>query len=464
MKFSKLPLVALSGLMLAAGLASAADTTNQNDNITAGAAGESAGARQKLLQDADRLIKSGKADEAYALLAPEQSRRAGDPDYDYLLGIAALDSGRPTEAIFALERVLAVRPKHLQARAEIARAYLASGEKAAAKHEFETVQSQNPPKEVNATIQRFLDAINQGQGGNSTMLSGYLEASIGNDSNVNSATASNEVAIPAFGGAVATLDASGVQTRDSFATVSGGANVRHALSPEWSVFGGVNLNERKNSSQHLFNTSGMDGNLGLSYTEAEDSYSAALQLQGFNVDNQRYRDAAGMTFQWQRDLKNRGSQASSYFQYTNLKYPDQTVRDANRYVLGVAYASMLSGDYAPVVYGGLYAGQEKAKDSSRPELGHKLFGLRTGGEWSIYAQTKLFGSVSVESRRYGGVDDIFWVTRKDTQADLKVGVNYVMDKVWTLSPQISYTRNKSNIVIDDYKRSMISLGLRRDFN
>ena len=464
MKFSKLPLVALSGLMLAAGLASAADTTNQNDNITAGAAGEFVGARQKLLQDADRLIKSGKVDEAYALLAPEQSRRAGDPDYDYLLGIAALDSGRPTEAIFALERVLAVRPKHLQARAEIARAYLASGEKAAAKQEFEAVQSQNPPKEVNAAIQRFLDAINQGQGGKSTLLSGYLEASIGNDSNVNSATASNEVAIPLFGGAVATLDAAGVQTRDSFATVSGGANVRHALSPEWSVFGGFNLNERKNSSQHLFNTSGMDGNLGLSYTEAEDSYSAALQLQGFNVDNQRYRDASGMTLQWQRDLKNRGSQASSYFQYTNLKYPDQTVRDANRYVLGVAYASMLSGDYAPVVYGGLYAGQEKAKDSSRPELGHKLFGLRTGGEWSLYAQTKLFGSVSVESRRYGGVDDIFWVTRKDTQADLKVGVNYVMDKVWTLSPQISYTRNKSNIVIDDYKRSMISLGLRRDFN
>ena len=136
MKFSKLPLVALSGLMLAAGVAHAEVVTNQNDSSKAGVAGESAGTRQKLLQDADRLIKAGKADEAYALLEPEQSRRAGDPDYDYLLGIAALDSGRSTEAIFALERVLAVRPKHLQARAEIARAYLASGEKAAAKQEF----------------------------------------------------------------------------------------------------------------------------------------------------------------------------------------------------------------------------------------------------------------------------------------------------------------------------------------
>ncbi|MFZ2160766.1 MAG: surface lipoprotein assembly modifier [Sideroxyarcus sp.] len=466
MKFSKLPLVALSGLMFAAGVAHAEVTTIQNDSSKAGVAGESAGARQKLLQDADRLIKAGKLEEAYALLEPEQSWRAGDPDYDYLLGIAALDSGRPTEAIFALERVLAVRPKHLQARAEIARAYFASGENAAAKQEFETVQSQNPPKEVNATIQRFLDAINQGQGGKGTKLNGYLEASIGNDSNVNSATASDQVAIPLFGGAVATLDATGVQTRDSFATVSGGANVRHSLSPDWSVFGGVNLNERKNSSKHIFNTGEMDGNVGLSYTAAEDSYSAALQLQGFNVDAKRYRNASGMTLQWQRDLKSRGSQASSYLQYTNLKYPDQTIRDANRYVLGVAYASMLSGDYAPVVYGGLYAGREKEKQSGESYLylGHKLLGLRTGGELSIYAQTKLFGSLSIESRRYGGDDPFFLVTRKDTQTDLKVGLNYVMGKLWTLTPQISYTKNKSNIVISDYKRSMISLGLRRDFN
>ena len=104
-----------------------------------------ANARLKLLQDAANLIKSGKSAEAYALLVPDQSKRAGDPDYDYLLGLAALDSGKPNEAIFALERVLAVKPNHLQARAEIARAYLAVGEKATAKQEFEAVQSQNPP-------------------------------------------------------------------------------------------------------------------------------------------------------------------------------------------------------------------------------------------------------------------------------------------------------------------------------
>ncbi len=171
-----------------------------------------------------------------------------------------------------------------------------------------------------------------------------------------------------------------------------------------------------------------------------------------------------MTLQWQHDLKDSSSQFSSYFQYTDLKYPDQPIRDANRYVLGAAYASVLGGNYTPAVYFGLYGGEEKEKQSGVPYLGQKLFGVRTGGELNIYAQTKLFGSLSVESRKYGGDDPFFLVTRKDTQADLKLGVNYVMDKVWTLTPQFGYTKNKSNIIITDYKRSIFSIGLRRDFN
>jgi tetratricopeptide (TPR) repeat protein len=462
MKFSKLPCWVLSGFFLAAGLAHAQDANIQNNVIKVGPTAE-ASARQKLLQDAEKLINSGKAADAYALLSPQQENLAGDPDYDYLLGIAALDSGKPNEAIFALERVLAVYPDNLQARAEIARAYFATGEKELARQEFEAVQSRHPPREVNATIQKFLDAINQGQGPQSTLLSGYLEAALGSDSNVNSATGSSQVAIPAFGGAIATLNASGVETKDSFANISGGGNVRHVLSSDWAMFGGASFDERLNSTRHVFNTGTINGNVGLNLSKAENSYSAALQLQSFSVDNKRYRDGTGMTMQWQRDLKN-SSQFSSYLQYTHLKYPDQSTRNANRYVLGAAYASVLGGNLTPAVYAGLYAGQEKEQQSGVPYLGQKLYGVRTGGELNISAQTKLFASVSVESRHYGGDDPFFLVTRKDTQADLNMGAKYVMRKLWTLTPQLAYTKNQSNIIINEYKRTLLSVSLRRDFN
>src|SRR5689334_6440898 len=64
----------------------------------------------EVLVKAKSFLDANNAQAAYNLLAPLQSQRAGDPDFDYLLGVAALDLGKNTEAVFALERVLSVRP------------------------------------------------------------------------------------------------------------------------------------------------------------------------------------------------------------------------------------------------------------------------------------------------------------------------------------------------------------------
>src|SRR5688572_9754518 len=75
------------------------------------------------LDRARGLIQANQGRAAFDLLAPLEQQRAGDVEYDYLLGLAAIDAAQYTRAVFALERVLAVRPNHPQARAEIARAY-----------------------------------------------------------------------------------------------------------------------------------------------------------------------------------------------------------------------------------------------------------------------------------------------------------------------------------------------------
>ena len=104
------------------GIAAAQTTTREA--ASTGASKTSNDSRQKLIKNATDLVAKGRIKEAYTLLSPYQSELAGEPDYDYLLGITALDSGKINEAIYALERVLSVNPSHLQARAEIARAYL----------------------------------------------------------------------------------------------------------------------------------------------------------------------------------------------------------------------------------------------------------------------------------------------------------------------------------------------------
>ncbi|MDX8386212.1 MAG: porin family protein, partial [Gallionella sp.] len=387
----------------------------------------------------------------------------GDSEFDYLLGIAALDIGKPNEAIFALERVLAVSPNHLQARAEIARAYLAAGEIATSKQEFETVQNQNPPEEVKATIQKFLAIIESSKSSKKTAFSGYVEAMVGNDSNVNNATSDEEVGIPAFGGAVIALDSSGVAKRDNFGSLAAGLNVRHALTPAWTMLASANVKQRNHSEQEAFNTGNAGVNLGINLHNENDSYLAILQLQTITLDYTQFRKTAGMTLQWQRSL-NSGSRITSYLQYSSLVYPDQETLDANRYVLGGAYATSLGSKGSVPVYAGVYVGAEQELDSSLPHLGYTLYGVRAGGEMKINEQLTAISSVSLESRNHDSEDSLFLTKRNDTQADIKIGINYFPAKKWTVGTQLAYTNSDSNIIINKYDRTQISISVRRDFN
>ena len=91
-------------------------------------------------------------------------------------------------------------------------------------------------------------------------------------------------------------------------------------------------------------------------------------------------------------------------------------------------------------------------------------GLRAGGDMRLTQEATLFGSMSFEWRNYHGPDPLFLTTRKDTQADLSVGIVYVPIRKWTITPSLSYTRNRSNIIISDYDRVVFSVSVRRDFN
>ncbi len=162
-------------------------------------------AQDALLDRARNLIQAKQYKEAYALLEPQEQARAGDINFDYLLGIAAIDAGQLTRGVFALERVLAVRPDHAQARAEIARAYFLMGENKTARSEFQAVKGSRPPAEVASTVDRFLDALDARERSRHTGVTGYIELGLGHDTNVNAATGSTSFAIPAFGGAVFTL-------------------------------------------------------------------------------------------------------------------------------------------------------------------------------------------------------------------------------------------------------------------
>jgi tetratricopeptide (TPR) repeat protein len=421
-------------------------------------------AADELLLRAKKLVDEKKAAQAYALLAPLQSERAGEPDYDYLLALAALDSGKPAEAVFALERFLAINPNHGPARLELARAYYMMGETKASRQEFESVKSQAPPDQVNAAIQKYLSVIEQISTEEGTKYRGYVEMSGGRDSNANSATSATQIALPAFGGAIGVLDPSSTRRSDNFLGAAAGISMRHALSAAWAVNAHANINQRKYSRYSQYDLGSIDSTVGVTNTRGIDQFTGALQYQKLYLDRTGFRQTVGLLGQWQHSIDDL-SQFTTYGQLMGLNYQaGQEIRNANRYLVGAAYSRAFPGALSPIVYAGAYLGSERPRNSAVPHLGNNFAGLRIGGQLSVAPTTVLVASASHEFRDYRGEEPGFLRDRSDRQTDLSLSLVYAPALHWTVKPEISYTRNSSNIILNDFSRTQYFVTVRREFD
>ena len=76
----------------------------------------------------------------------------------------------------------------------------------------------------------------------------------------------------------------------------------------------------------------------------------------------------------------------------------------------------------------------------------------------------LFGSLAAELRDNDEADPIFLKKRKDKQYDASLGLNFIPARDWVIKPQLSYTKNESNIDLNGFDRTIISVSVRKDFS
>lgn len=410
------------------------------------------------LDQVRQLLERGDAATAFTLLEVQEQQRAGDPDFDFLLGLAALETGQRTRAVFAFERVLAVQPDNGRARAEIARAYLLLGENRAAREEFDRVKRQPIPAGVSATIDRLLAIIEQAENRDKPNLAGFVELAGGSDSNVNSATDSATVAVPGLG--LATLNANSVATGDLFASLAGGLSYRHPLGGGHSLTGDLKAAARSNRDKSQFDTTSLDGAVGWKLARGANAFSAALTASSFERDGIDLRDTLGLAIQWQHDF-DAVRQATLFGQYNAIEYPGQSIRDVDRYVLGAGYAQAIAP--RTVAFGSVYGGEEAEKASNVAHLGHTLGGLRAGISHRIDEAWTLLANFGFETRRHGGNEPLFNEKRSDDQIEIGLGANWQFAKRWTAGARAVYLTNDSNIPVYDYDRELFTLSLRVDF-
>ena len=415
------------------------------------------------LARAKTLILQGKGAEAWAMLEPFEFQLAGQQDYDYLLSVAAIEAGHPDRATLALERVLAVNPNHAAARLDMGRAYFALGDYDRARTELKDVLAHDPPPAARDTIERYLTEIDaRTRRAHAPTVTGHVEAILGHDSNVNSGVSQGTLFLPLFG-ATFVLAPNVTQQDDDFFALGAGIDVTVPVSRSWSLVGGADARQRSYSSLDTFDNRSAELRGGVQHTGERDVARLTAGMNQYDLDDNYYRRLQSVNLEWRRQLDRR-TQITLYGQDLRIRYVQPATRSqsSDMQILGAGGVRTLDEAKRTFAFGNLFFGDDTATDQ-RIDGDRSLIGVRGGIQGSLRADADWYATLGVQQSDYSQENPIFAVTRRDWQYDIVFGVNWRLNRAWSLRPQASYTRNDSNAAFNDFDRYELSITLRRDW-
>ncbi|MCW8956484.1 MAG: hypothetical protein OQL09_06345, partial [Gammaproteobacteria bacterium] len=187
------------------------------------------------LQHLQSLFVSYQREAAYDYASQHVRQMEGNPYFDYFYGVSAIDTGHASVGVFALERVLLLHPKDHVARLELARGYFILEEYARSRQEFSKVMAINPPAKVKQTAQAYLDNIRLKEARYRTTSNGYIELSMGTDSNVNGGANPDELVL-------ISLNEESLEQDDTFSSLTASWQITHPFTPGWMLDGAITAN------------------------------------------------------------------------------------------------------------------------------------------------------------------------------------------------------------------------------
>lgn len=478
MKFMHLTCWALSGLLWGANATHAQPTSNSVPTPSTAGTPVTDAALASLLREADSLIRAGQQSEAYKLLEPREGDYSGEIAFDYLLGITALDSGKPDRATIAFERVLMVNPNFSGARLDMARAYVAMGSDDLARNEFTIVLSQSPADNVKEVVQKYLAAIEERSLAKIQHLSGYLETNVAYDSNVTAVTSDFTTGVQnTFGIPGVVPTGSSVLSSGGTKGVSAGVNLTRLVSEEKgiSLFAGADLRQRYYNGMAALNSSNLDLRGGTSVASGDDNYRLFVNLGQYRQDGMTAgvnanRNTPGLGAEWQRKVGER-DQVTLTAQYSRPRYPTQETQDTNQTLLSAAWLHIFEGKAVPLIFANVSQSVDHALHpltlGSNSNMSRTMTGVRAHFQITPASQVDVFLAAGVARR----IDDslnarsalIPPVAGRDLTKDVSFGLNWRPRPKWTVKAQVAVYQNDSNLELYQFHRSETTVSVRYDF-
>jgi len=408
-----------------------------------------------ILKDAEALIGAGKPRDAYELLTRHELDLGGTPFFDYLLGLAALDSGHANDAAFALERVVALQPDFSGARIELARAQFERGEYALARTQFEYLLTQSPPAPTRSVIDRYLEAIRDRAQLAGSRWSALAQFGAGYDTNANGST--NEQTFLGF-----TLNPRNVETESSFGELMLGVGHSVALGPESGLISNLQLTHRANPDASFIDQSVASLATGVVWARGATRFNAGVDGYAAWLDGEDHEHGANLNFGVSRRFND--YEAALNLRGGVLEYQQTALEilNANRYLSGLSLTRLNIGEHSGRVGLALLGGKDDAKRSGSP-YGNDRYGARAFASWLLQPLSSIYVELSDMTTDYDGL--FFGASRKDKQLSATVSLdfqNFPFAK-WSVAPSVRYMKTNSDISLYEYDRFEAVVYVRRSF-
>lgn len=418
------------------------------------------------VEEMESLLSQQMYNEAYNLGVKEFDLYAGEPDFDFLFGIAAQRAGHPDQAIFAFERVLLIRPRMQVAKYELARSYFILDNYQTARRYFNellAIKNQLPAEAV-TRINWHLTVMDARESGKAVASSEavtnyFVGANFGFDSNPLTTSHSSN---PFKGTFLEVLNYSGFKVdASSFHEVYAGATRFQQQGKNWGWFVG-----------------GRAGLEGFHVKEVQDSDNFSIGAQaGFILLGQ----------DWHLSLP---------LQFNYLKRDDKDKNTVNVYALGASFNKRLGSDLDYTLMGQLakvsfdpvpernainvnlsavlnyhideqikvYAGPVFTyEDSDLAHLSYLGYGLKAGAGYSLTDKQYFDLSLNYNITNYD--EEIEWLFAKRNYKrvglDVKYNQRFSNKILFTLG--LEQTVNSADLDLYDYRRTRVSAGLRKEW-
>lgn len=401
---------------------------------------------------AERALAAGRVAEALALA---EAARPTDPDAEirrlWVLVTGYARQGRPRAAIAPLERLVALRPDEARFRLELASALAESGQDERARYHFDLARGAEALSATDrANINARIDALDKRK-----RWEGHFRLALIPESNAEKRTGAERVTI---GGLNFGINPNARERAATGLDIGFGLTALPVLGPDLRGQIGFRLDGRLFDGKASDDVTLRIGAGLIRFADRGQRFSAEVFANRRWLADRPYTRAAGVELGYARRLSERSSLGVTLLgdRTDYIGTPFHTDRGA----VHVNAVHLVSSQL--LLRGGL---RFETRKSANAGLAGQASGVSLGAQYLFTGGLRVALDLHFDRNAFDGVHPLFGLRRIDRRGQAMVQITNTNWNYAGFAPvlKLGYERQKSTIVLNDYRNLSASIGFTRSF-